>query len=332
MAARITSEMALPFEIDGQEVLVGASVGIAIADETALAPVDLMRRADVALYEAKENGRGRYQLFGGQLDLAVRERRALELELRAALNGAGGLSLAYQPIVSAGDHTILGAEALVRWDNPTRGRLAPDMFIGLAEERELIDKLGNWVLREACLFAQASPLPWIAVNVSPLQFRDEHFVDKVMQVLQETGLNAERLELEVTEGLLLQNSLVVQNTLKRLRAAGIRVALDDFGTGYSSISYLRTHGVDKLKIDQSYVARLGRDNDIEHIVRCIIDLARAMHMSVTAEGVETDEQQSTLCRMQCEQLQGYLISRPLSAEDLNTYLAQAKGERTRKAS
>lgn len=333
LAGRIVAAIAEPFDVSGHEALIGASVGIALAEEPDLAPEDLMRRADVALYEAKAEGRGRYHVFGGDLDLAVRERRALEVDLRAAINDGTGLELVYQPIFRAGGSKVAGVEALVRWNNPTRGRLSPAMFIGLAEERGLIDQLGMWVLREACRFARSSPdLPWVAVNVSPLQFRDERFVERVMAVLSETELSPYRLEIEITEGLLLQNSPKVQETLRLLRATGIRVALDDFGTGYSSISYLRTYGVDKLKIDQSYVAKLGRDLQIDHIVRCIIDLARAMHMQVTAEGVETEEQKEILVGMHCDQLQGYLLSRPLTAEATAQLMASKTLSRERMAS
>jgi EAL domain-containing protein (putative c-di-GMP-specific phosphodiesterase class I) len=250
------------------------------------------------------------------MDLAVQERRAIEIDLRAAINGAPGLELVYQPIYDATGQRIEGAEALIRWNYPRLGRLSPAMFIPLAEERGLIDQLGLWVLRQACAFAVDASIPWIAVNVSPLQFRTERFADVVFNVLSETGLPGRRLELEITEGLLLQSSPEVQVTLNKLRAAGIRVALDDFGTGYSSISYLRSHGVDKLKIDQSFVAKLGKDLEIQHIVDCIIGLASAMHMKVTAEGVETPEQAEMLRQMGCDQLQGYLLSRPVTAERL----------------
>jgi EAL domain-containing protein (putative c-di-GMP-specific phosphodiesterase class I) len=174
------------------------------------------------------------------------------------------------------------------------------------------------VLREACSYAVRSAIPWIAVNVSPAQFKDERLAERVLNVLYEVGLAPSRLELEITEGLLLQNSPAVQATLTRLRAAGIRIALDDFGTGYSSISYLRSHGVDKLKIDQSYVAQLGKDLEIDDIVVCIIGLAKAMHMKVTAEGVETEDQMTMLRLMGCNELQGYLLARPMSAADLET--------------
>ena len=308
--------LAEPFDIEGQSAQLGASVGVVVVADGDTTAEELMREADMALYEAKDSGRGRYQLFAGELGEAVRERRELEMDLRAALNSGSGLELVYQPIYLARSEQLAGAEALVRWEHPTRGRLSPATFIGLAEERGLIDQLGLYVLREACRFAAQSSLPWVAVNVSPLQFRNERFAEHVLDVLAETGLAAKRLEIEITEGLLLQNSPSIQSALMKLRASGIRVALDDFGTGYSSISYLRSYGVDKLKIDQSFTAQLGRDGEIDSIVRSIIELGRAMHMTVTAEGVETTEQRDILQTMACDQLQGYLLSRPLTGPRL----------------
>jgi diguanylate cyclase (GGDEF)-like protein len=309
-----------PFNLSGHESQSGASVGVAVVVDPALQIEDVMRQADVALYEAKNSGRGRYQTYDGELSALVKERRQLELDLRGAVNGKPGLELVYQPIYHARGGLIAGAEALVRWNHPTLGRMSPALFIGLAEERGLIDQLGIWVLRQACLFAAASTIPWVAVNVSPLQFRDEKFADRVFAILTETGLPPRRLEIEITEGLLLQNSPVTQATLMKLRAGGVRVALDDFGTGYSSISYLRTHGIDKLKIDQSYTAQLGLDAEIDSIVRSIVDLGRAMHMAVTAEGVESEAQRRILNKIGCDQLQGYLLSRPLVAAKMTELL------------
>ena len=331
LAQHIVDAFAEPFDLAGHEGHVGASVGVAIVADPSIAMDDVMRQADVALYEAKNGGRGRYQSYDGELNALVKERRELETELREALNGQPGLELVYQPIYQAGTGAIAGAEALVRWDHPTRGRMSPVTFIGLAEERGLIDQLGLWVMREACAFAASSNIPWIAVNVSPLQFRDERFADRVFEILNLTGLKARRLEIEITEGLLLQNSPLIQATLVRLRASGIRIALDDFGTGYSSISYLRTHGIDKLKIDQSYTAQLGQDGEIDSIVRSIIDLGRAMHMAVTAEGVETEAQKAILNGIGCDQLQGYLLSRPVDPGRLNELLAQAPPQIPRKS-
>ncbi len=312
-----------PFDLAGSEARVGASVGVTVASDSDVTAEDLMRQADIALYEAKDNGRARCQLFAGELDDAVREKRALEMDLRSALAAGSGLHLVYQPIFGTHSGAVVGAEALVRWEHQERGRLSPASFIGLAEERGLIGQLGMWVLGEACSYAVKSQLPWVAVNASPLQFRDERFADRVFQILAETGLEAKRLEIEITEGLLLQNSPMVQETLMRLRARGIRIALDDFGTGYSSISYLRNHGVDKLKIDQSFTAQLGKNGEIDGIVRSIIDLGRAMHMGVTAEGVETETQRQLLGAMGCDQLQGYLLARPLPPMELEAMLLAA---------
>ncbi|MGB3336924.1 MAG: bifunctional diguanylate cyclase/phosphodiesterase [Devosia sp.] len=322
LSQKVVDALAVPFDLSGHEGRVGASVGVTLVTDPAITIEDVMRQADVALYEAKNAGRGRYQPYDGELNAVVRERRELEVDLRKALTGAPGLELVYQPIFDARSGRIAGAEALVRWQHPTLGRLSPITFIGLAEERGLIDQLGIWVMNQACLYAASSSLPWVAVNVSPLQFRDENFVDRVFEVLQATGLQARRLEIEITEGLLLQNSPLTQSTLMRLRASGIRVALDDFGTGYSSISYLRTHGIDKLKIDQSYTAQLGQDSEIDSIVRSIIDLGRAMHMAVTAEGVETEDQRAILNSIGCDQLQGYLLSRPIESSSLDELLHQ----------
>jgi diguanylate cyclase (GGDEF)-like protein len=316
LGQKIVEAFAIPFDLFGDQASVGASVGIVETTDAAVRADELMRQADIALYGAKDGGRGRYQLFAGDLDEAVRERRALENDLRHALATQTGLTLVYQPIYHIHSHKMAGAEALLRWNHPVHGFLPPPTFITLAEERGLIDQLGLWILRKACLFAAASDLPWVAVNVSPLQFRDEQFAQKVFAVLEETGLPAKRLEIEITEGLLLQNSPLIQSTLRLLRARGIRVALDDFGTGYSSISYLRTYGIDKLKIDQSFTAQLGEDVEIENIVQSIVDLGRAMRMVVTAEGVETLTQQKVLEKMGCNQLQGYLLARPMAAAAL----------------
>lgn len=319
----VIAEVARPFDLSGDDARVGASVGVVVSSSPDATPKDMMRRADIALYEAKANGRGRYQVFAGDMDDVVRQRRSLERDLRYATETGNGLELLYQPIYDAQAQRVLGAEALVRWDHPSRGMLRPDLFIGLAEERGLIEQLGAWVLKAACRFAASSSIPWVAVNVSPLQFRDEHFADRVFAILRECGLAANRLEIEVTEGLLLQNSPIVQNTLLRLRAAGIRVALDDFGTGYSSISYLRTYGVDKLKIDRSFVNQLGMGSNIDSIVLSIIQLARAMNMQVTAEGIETELQRDILVAMACNQLQGFLLSRPISETQLADLLPDA---------
>jgi diguanylate cyclase (GGDEF)-like protein len=324
LAQEIITSLEYPFDLSGHEACVGASIGIVLVTDASETPEDILRHADMALYEAKESGRGKFCVFAGELGTAIRERRALEIDLRDAVRAEdnGGLELFYQPIFDTRTGMVCGAEALLRWNHPKHGQMSPAMFIPLAEERGVIDLLGYWVLRQAATHALVSKAPWIAVNVSPLQFKDERFGARVLGLLADVGLDPSRLEIEITEGLLLQNSPVVQATLQQLRAAGIRIALDDFGTGYSSISYLRSHGVDKLKIDQSFVHQLGSDPDIEGIVRSIIDLARAMHMRVTAEGVETVEQQRFLRGMGCDQLQGFLLSRPLPQQTLEHLLIE----------
>ncbi|SFV36921.1 diguanylate cyclase (GGDEF) domain-containing protein [Devosia crocina] len=323
LAQRIVSSLEEPFVLDGHEVHVSASVGLMSADDPLVSAQDLIGRADMALYQAKNGGRNRYMLYAGELGAAVRERLALEADLRLAVRTGEGLELVYQPIFCAQSQTVLGAEALIRWQHKDKGRLSPAMFIKLAEERGLIRQLGLWALEKACRHTVASSLPWVAVNVSPIQFQDERFAERIFDILEATGLHPRRLEIEVTEGLLLQNSPQVQETLRLLRARGIRVALDDFGTGYSSISYLRTHGVDKLKIDQSYTTQLENNVEIRSIVRSIIDLGRAMNMKVTAEGVETEEQREILLAMGCNQLQGYLLARPMAAPALEALLTQS---------
>jgi diguanylate cyclase (GGDEF)-like protein len=321
LSQQVVDVFAEPIPVAGVEALIGASVGVIVTADASLSATDFMRQADIALYQAKDSGRGRYQLFAGEHGDAVQERHNLEIDLRAALQTGRGLELAYQPIFHT-DETLAGAEALIRWNHPTRGRMSPDAFIKLAEERGLIDQLGMWVMHSACTFAAQAALPWIAVNVSPLQFRSERFAESVRAALKKSSLPATRLQIEITEGLLLQNSPRIQTTLRELRASGIRIALDDFGTGYSSISYLRTHGIDKLKIDQSFTAQLGVDPKIESIIKSIVDLGRAMDMVVTAEGVETADQRAVLAAIGCDELQGYLLSRPISADQMSSLLRQ----------
>jgi diguanylate cyclase (GGDEF)-like protein len=312
---RIIDVISHPFDLNGDEADVGVSIGVVLSSQTDGTPQDMMRKADIALYQAKATGRGRHQIFVGDLDDQVRQRRALERELRTAIAG-DELTLAYQPLYNVDGTSIVGAEALVRWNHPIHGLLSPDHFIGLAEERGLIGALGMWVLQQACAFAVTADLDWIAVNFSPAQFHDEHLADRVLLILTELGLAPERLEIEITEGLLLEKSPTVQSTLGRLREAGVRIALDDFGTGYSSITYLRTYRIDKLKIDRSFVDQLGHDNEIDEIVRAIIQLARVMKMQVAAEGVETPLQHKMLQQMGCDELQGYYLSKPVTPERL----------------
>lgn len=305
-----------PFKLADDQVFVSASIGIALSTGPDADADDLLRKADIALYEAKKNGRGRYEVFAGDMDDLLLRKRKVESELRHALNGGTGIKLAYQPVFAADGSTILGAEALIRWGHELHGALPPAQFIAIAEERGMIGQLGKWVLHEACRFAVGTDLPWMAVNVSPLQLRDSDFVEQVVAILAETGLAPGRLQLEITESVLLDNNDTTRAALAALRQSGIAIVLDDFGTGYSSLNYLRRHAIDKLKIDRSFVNLLGRDESSVAIVRALVDLADALHVGVTAEGVETEEQKALLVAMGCREFQGYLLSLPLEPDQL----------------
>ncbi|TIL87139.1 MAG: EAL domain-containing protein [Mesorhizobium sp.] len=305
-----------PFKLADDQVFVSASIGIALSTGPDADADDLLRKADIALYEAKKNGRGRYQVFAGDMDDLLLRKRQVESELRHALNGGTGIKLAYQPIFAADGSTILGAEALIRWGHEVHGGLPPAQFIAIAEERGIIGQLGKWVLQEACRFAVGTELPWVAVNVSPLQLRDAGFTEQLAAVLAETGLAPGRLQLEITESVLLDNNDTTRTALAALRRSGIAIVLDDFGTGYSSLNYLRRHAIDKLKIDRSFVNLLGRDESSAAIVRALVDLADALDVGVTAEGVETEEQKALLVAMGCREFQGHLLSLPLEPAQL----------------
>lgn len=302
-----------PFRLFDDPAFITASFGIAPWRPGSDA-FSMLREADIALYEAKARGRGRWEVFAPPMAEMVEEKQRIEQDLRRALDAGGELTLEYQPIFAADGRSVAGAEALVRWDHPERGRLAPDIFIGVAEERALIEKLGEWVLGEACRMLARTTIPWVAVNVSPVELKSRRFVDRVIEQLRLLEIDPARLQLEITEGVLLDTSEATEAGLTRLRAAGIRLALDDFGTGYSSLNYLRRYNVDKLKIDRSFVGQLGVSTDAEVIVRTIIDLARSLNMKVTAEGVATEQQRDYLMARGCHELQGYLLSEPLPLE------------------
>lgn len=314
ICAAILLQFGQPFVLFDDPAFITASFGIAQWRKGSDA-LGMLREADIALYEAKSRGRARWQVFAEQMAESVEEKRRIEQDLRRALTEGGELQLEYQPIMAADSRTIVGAEALVRWQHPERGRLGPDTFIGVAEERGLIEKLGEWVFEEACRMLAQTPIPWVAVNVSPLELRSRRFVDRVIESLAARRIDPRRLQLEITEGVLLDNSEATVAGLTRLREAGIRLALDDFGTGYSSLNYLRRYNVDKLKIDRSFVGQLGKSGDAEVIVRTIIDLARSLNMKVTAEGVATEQQRDYLVARGCHELQGFLLSQPLPLEE-----------------
>jgi len=312
-AERLISVLRAPYSISGHTLLIGASIGIAVIDSRTSDAADVMRRADVALYRAKNEGRSRACIYDADMDADLRERKQLENDLRAAI-AEDKLSVAYQPIMNASGEKMAGVEALCRWRHPTRGDVPPVDFIPIAERSELIIPLGEWVLRKACLEAR----PWgdltVSVNVSPLQFRRQDFVQVVERILAETELDPQRLELELTESTLLGNVDDAEKAMHHLKALGVRFALDDFGTGYSSLLYLRRFPFDRIKIDRSFVRSIESAADAASIVHAIVSLGRGLGMKVTAEGVETAEQQLFLRAAGVHSMQGFRFGKPAPAE------------------
>jgi diguanylate cyclase (GGDEF)-like protein len=319
-AEAIGRELRKPFEIVGSVVHVSSSIGIACCGSSGGDVIELIRKADTAMYRAKEEGGDTYRFFTAEMDESTANRRIIEDDLRAALCAGNQLFVEYQPKLNAADSSVIGLEALVRWQHPTRGMLAPDAFISVAEDCGLIDELGNWVLAQACQVASRWPTLSVAVNLSPIQFRDPQLSRSIRTIVQDAGIEPEQVELEVTEGILVEDDELVRATLKDLRESGFRIALDDFGTGYSSLSYLKKFKVDRLKIDRTFVKRLGQDAEANAIVQAVIALGHAMQLSVTAEGVETREQESLLQVAGCNELQGYLFSKALLEKDLHTFV------------
>jgi diguanylate cyclase (GGDEF)-like protein len=320
-AERLIAILRAPYTINGHTLLIGASIGIAVIDRHSGDAADIMRRADVALYRAKNQGRSRACIYDADMDADLRERKQLENDLRTAI-ADDGLSVAYQPIMNASGEKMAGVEALCRWNHPTRGPVPPTEFIPIAEGSELIIPLGEWVLRQACLEAQQWASLTVSVNVSPLQFRRQDFVEVVERILAETGIDPHRLELELTESTLLGNVEDAEKAMLRLKARGVRFALDDFGTGYSSLLYLRRFPFDRIKIDRSFVRAIETAADAASIVHAIVSLGRGLGMKVTAEGVETAEQQLFLRAAGVHSLQGYRFGKPAPAEDISDRLRE----------
>ena len=321
VADRIVSVIGEPYQVDGHEVVVGTSVGIAMAPVDGTTADQLLKNADMALYRAKEDGRRAYRFFEPDMDARLQARRRLEIDLRAALLH-GQFELYYQPVVDIARHQVSGFEALIRWNHPQRGLVGPAEFIPLAEEIGLIQLIGDWVLRQACIDAARWPADIrVAVNLSSALFKTRNLVQTVVHTLAASGLHANRLELEVTESVLLLNNESTLSTLHRLQELGVRISMDDFGTGYSSLSYLRSFPFDKIKIDQSFVQEMGKSEDCAAIVRAVAGLASSLGMSTTAEGVETEDQLARLKAAGCEEAQGYLFSRPVPARELSSLIA-----------
>ena len=325
LADRIVEALSQPFHVDGHEITIGCSLGVSIAPDDGCDSDQLMRNADLALYRAKSEGRGQHRFFAAEMDERMQTRRRLELDLRRAL-AAGEFELEYQPLITVETGRVAGFEALLRWSHPVRGRVMPDEFIPLAEEIGLIVPIGEWVLREACATASGWPDGIrVAVNLSPVQFRAGNLANSVVLALSASGLAPERLELEITEGVLLSDGKATMEVLHRLRSLGVRVAMDDFGTGYSSLSYLRAFPFDKIKIDRTFVHDIHADAEAMAIVKAVTDLGRSLGMTTTAEGIETEEQLAHLRADGCTEVQGYLLGRPMSAGNASTMAADQAG-------
>jgi diguanylate cyclase (GGDEF)-like protein len=315
LAERLLQAAVGDVEIAGNLIHVGMSVGVAVYPADGTETAILLANADAALYRAKAEARGSIRFFAPEMDKRLREKRALQHDLRSAIV-RGELAVYYQPQATIGGE-VVGFEALARWKHPVRGMVSPAEFIPLAEESGLIIPIGEWILREACREAASWPRPLrIAVNLSPVQFRHGDLPSLVFSVLLETGLAPDRLEVEITEGVLIDDFARAVAILRQLKTLGVRIAMDDFGTGYSSLSYLQSFPFDKIKIDQAFIANLERSPQSAAIIRAVIGLGRGLELPIVAEGVENNAQLAFLAREACNEVQGYLIGRP---EPIETY-------------
>jgi len=325
---RVFDAIREPFECLGHQLTTDASIGIALAPEHGVDLDQILKNADLAMYAAKSAGRRTYRFFEPDMDAQVKARRKLELDLRQAIADEA-LEVYYQPCVSLANNAITGCEALVRWRHPVRGMISPAEFIPIAEETGLINQLGEWVLTTAC--AEAATWPDdinLAVNVSPVQFRSGTLALKIVAALAASGLPANRLELEITEAVLIRDDEAALAILHQLRRIGVRIALDDFGTGYSSLSYLQRFPFDKIKIDRCFVNDITEANGSSGIVRAVVNIAAERHMTTTAEGVETQQQLELLRALGCSEMQGYLFSPPKPAADLRQLLLSRRERRS----
>jgi diguanylate cyclase (GGDEF)-like protein len=316
LARRLLDAVSAPYDIGGNRIIIGLSIGIALGPDDGNDADEIMKNADMALYRSKAEGRGRYHFFKPEMQARMQARRTLDLDMRKAL-AEGEFRVFYQPQVTIPTRAICGFEALVRWRHPQRGMISPAEFIPLAEENGLVIPLGKFVLRQAC--ADAATWPGnltVAVNLSPVQFGSPSLVEDVAAALADAGLHASRLELEITETAMLADTDAVLVTLHLLRNLGVSIALDDFGTGFSSLSYLQRFPFNKVKIDRSFVAKLGEDSDNDAIVAAVIGLCGQLAMVTTGEGVETEAQFQCLASLRCMEAQGYLFSRPRPASEV----------------
>lgn len=324
MASRVVDRISQPYRVNGQTVEIGVSIGVVIAQPGDGEPSRLLQNADLALYRAKAEGRRTWRFFEAAMDEQVQDRQRLRAELQHALS-RGEFRLEFQPVIELASRRVVAVEALLRWLHPTRGSVPPLEFVQLAEEADLVREIGAWVISQAIREVASWPFSVVvAVNLSPLQFRDADLVSTITDTLRTYDFPAARLELEITESILLKPTAQTLDTLRHLRSLGVRIALDDFGTGYSSLSYLRRFPFDTIKIDRSFVSDLGHDKAAAAIIKAIIEIARSVQMTVTAEGVEVEEQAAILEECGCERVQGFLFSRPRPAAEARRYMEEAE--------
>ncbi|MGK7861274.1 putative bifunctional diguanylate cyclase/phosphodiesterase [Falsiroseomonas sp. E2-1-a4] len=324
LAARLVERLSLPFDLNGNQALIGTSIGIALSGpatpgEREIDAGQILQDADTALYRAKAEGRNGFRFFSAEMNRALQERREVERDLRVAL-AEGQLQLNYQPQVDLATQQVVGLEALLRWDHPRRGQVMPDAFIGVAEEIGLLNRIGEWVLLEACATATRFTAQRMAVNISANHFQSNDFLRAVRHALETTGLDPHRLEIEITEGVLLTDTERTLATLVALRQMGVSVAMDDFGTGYSSLGYLHKFRFDKIKIDRSFVTSLGADPQSVAIIRAVIAITQALGLRCNAEGVESSAQAAMLPAEGCTEAQGFLYGRAVPEQDLAALL------------
>jgi diguanylate cyclase (GGDEF)-like protein len=323
LSRRVRESISKPYQIDGHQIVTNISIGISIAPVDGMDPDILLKNADMALYGAKADGRGTYRFFEPEMDARMKARRELEMDLRKALAN-NEFELYYQPLVTFQNNEISALEALVRWNHPTRGMISPADFIPIAEETGLIIPLGEWVMTTAC--RETSKWPdhvKVAVNVSPAQLKSRNFMKMVLTALSDTNMSANRLQIEITESVLMQNTFSTLETLHALRKLGVQIAMDDFGTGYSSLSYLRSFPFDKIKIDRSFIQDLSNGAEPLAIVHAVAGLAKCLHITSTAEGVETQQQFDTLQAIGCTEMQGYLFSCAKPAKEVAQFFAKS---------
>jgi predicted signal transduction protein with EAL and GGDEF domain len=316
LAQRLRDSVRAPYSVDGHHVVIDSSIGIAMSPDDGVSVENLLKNADLAAYAAKASGRGTFRFFEAEMDRRIKLRRVMELDLRHALSN-GEFRLFYQPIVNLQTGEVTCLEALIRWQHPVRGLIPPGDFIPLAEELGLIVPIGEWVINRAC----ADAATWaehikVAVNLSPIQLTSKGLLDAVMRALARAGLPASRLEFEITETVLMQNTAATLAILHQLRALGIHFSMDDFGTGYSSLSSLRSFPFDKIKIDRSFVKDITDEKSSLAIIKGVTSLAHSLNMTTTIEGVETEEQLARLRPLGCAEIQGYLLSPPKSLEEI----------------